>query len=119
MMKGTKIYSTFSLRNILFVFAGILLLASACNKTNQYKWVYYNETYCSDAWSQSSNNEALKNNIIDYFKAKNVEIHDIEIFSDRDVESQSSCSNKTGRRIRCKVKPKHVDEMKSAGFYEE
>lgn len=96
---------------------GLLLLCGACNK-NMYVWVYYDETYCSNAWETSNNNESLKQNVIELYKGKGISIYDIEIFNDRDPEQNLNCFNKTGRRLKCKIKNKDLSKSKSEGFYQ-
>ncbi len=93
------------------------VLTSSC-KSNSNKWVYYDETYCADFWKYSGNNEVLKQNIVDFFKTEGVSILDLEIYVDRTEEINNTCQNKTGRRVKCKVKEKDVSRMKSRGFYE-
>lgn len=112
-------------RNIFKVISGavvlllaIQLLLCSCNKPLKERWVYYDETYCADAWTYSGVNEVLKQNIVDYFKEKNISIYDIEIFVDRQPEQNTSCLNKSGRRVRCKIGKRDLDDIKSHGFYE-
>jgi hypothetical protein len=89
-----------------------------CKVKSGYKWVFYDETYCSDDWKASNNNETLKQNVVNYFDGEGVTIYDIEIYSDRDIEPYNSCNNKTGRRIKCKIKSHDLSTLKGAGFYE-
>jgi hypothetical protein len=102
----------------LIVLLVALLLGVGCGKRFTYKWVYYDETYCSDVWKTSANNETLKQNVIDYLDAKGVKVFDIEIFSDKTAESFVSCDNRTGRRFKCKIKEINLSKVKGLGFYE-
>lgn len=102
---------------VVLVFA-LHIVLSSCNKPLKERWVYYDETYCADAWTYSGVNEVLKLNVIDYFKTKNISIYDIEIFVDRQAEQNNSCLNKSGRRIRCKIGKRDLEDIKIHGFYE-
>ena len=116
-----KIFSLFTIQRPKTVFIFMMALTSffiSCDKSSRETWAYYDETYCADKWTQSGNNETLKQNIIDYFKPKGVEIFDIEIFVDRDAENSSQCFNKTGRRVRIRVNKSDLDDVKAIGFYE-
>jgi hypothetical protein len=97
---------------------GLVVVFIACNKANHYVWVFCDETYCSNGWTASNNNEALKQNVVDYYKGKGTTIYDLEIFSDRDAETNTTCFNKTGRRVKCKIKNHDLKKMKAEGFYE-
>lgn len=116
MIKKSYIFNLISLTISLLL--TLQLVLSSCNKPLKERWVYYDETYCADGWVYSGVNEVLKQNIIDYFKAKNISIYDIEIFVDRQADQNSSCLNKSGRRIRCKIGKRDLDEIKEHGFYE-
>lgn len=78
----------------------------------------YDETFCADAWTASNNNETLKQNVVAYLKGKDITVYDSEIFVAKDAEPSTTCANKTGRVIRCKVKERSVSDIKSFGFYE-
>lgn len=103
---------------LLLVLGVFALFVPGCKKNTTYKWVNYDETFCADGWEFTANNETLKNNITEHFNKKDIKIYDIEIFTDRDPEQFLICSNKTGRRLHCKVKLKNLDDMKAMGFYE-
>ncbi len=98
----------------------IVIAFYSCNKPINEKWVYYDETNCADAWQQTSNNEVLKLNVIDYFDGKGIEIYEVEIFNDRSAElcTVYSCNCKSGRRIKCKISSRKADDIKAYGFYE-
>lgn len=80
--------------------------------------MYYDETYCSDPWIASSNDETLKNNFAAYFKNKGITVYESEIFLDRTAQNNNDCSNKTGRRIKCKITENNVNDMKNLGLYQ-
>lgn len=101
---------------VSLITAGALINTSC--KSNNNIWVFYDETYCSDVWKYNSNNEALKQNIVDFFKTEGVSILELEIYIDRPEEVNNTCQNKTGRRVKCKVKKKDLSRMQSRGFYE-
>jgi len=107
-------------RLLMFRTILILLVVSAvffgCNKTNV-KWLHYDETNCSDRWDSNINNERLKDNVVAYLEGKGIKVLEIEIFSDGTSDSCADCSCKTGRRIKCKVKKRDVNDIKSQGFY--
>ena len=117
-MNSVYLFALKHSRALLLVVVMLAMFLISCNKSNRETWAYYDETYCSDKWPQSGNNETLKQNIIDYFKPKGVEIFDIEIFVDRDPESSAQCYNKTGRRVRVRINKSDVETVKSNGFYE-
>ncbi len=105
-------------KTLLCLMGLFVLFAWSCNKPLHERWVYYDETHCADAWVHNNTNELLKDNIIAYFKTKDIEIYEIEIFTDREPESCYSCGCKTGRRIKCKIRKRDVDDMKQNGFYQ-
>jgi len=108
-----------SVGKIVLLFALFsIFLGYACRKSSHYVWLSYNETQCADAWPISTNNETLKNNIVDFFKSKGITIYDTEIFASYDAETFNSCSSKSGRVIKCKIKENQVSDIKSYGFYE-
>jgi hypothetical protein len=103
------------------VFLALLVLSailSGCGKSNV-RWVVYDETLCADKWEYSPVNEKLKDNIVAYFKGKGVKVLELEIFNDRNPDQCSDCTCKTGRRVKCKVKKRDVDNMKGESFYTE
>jgi hypothetical protein len=102
----------------IVILISVILLSFACQKSGRYKWVYYDETHCSDAWEYNLNNEKLKDNITNYLKRKNITVYDVEVFSDRVAETNTSCDSKTGRRFKCKLVKSKVDDIKKEGFYE-
>ncbi|HQQ93859.1 MAG TPA: hypothetical protein PLQ93_04855 [Bacteroidia bacterium] len=95
-----------------------LLLALACTKPSNIRWVYYNQTYCSDKWGAYSNNEDLKVKITEYCKSKNIDVYDIEIYSNGTADNCLDCTCKTGKRIKLKVKKRDLEDIKKEGFYE-
>jgi len=105
-----------------FLRFGVLLMAlflfSQCAKTGKTKWVYYNQTQCSDKWGAYTNNEDLKIKITEYFDSKSIDVFDIEIFSNGTADACLDCTCKTGRRIKLKVMKRDLDEIKEEGFYE-
>lgn len=106
-------------RTLLFLLVLCVLFIVSCTKPIRERWVYYDETYCANPWPVNNTNEILKQNIVDYFKAKGIDIYDIEIFSDRTPEAcPGTCDCKSGRRVKCKVAKRDVDDMKANGFYE-
>lgn len=102
----------------LILLFSVFVTLSSCNKKNDYSWYSYDETNCMDAWTYSTNNETLKDNIVSYFKTKNITVYDIEIFVSKNAEPLMNCSSKTGRVIKCKVKNRDEASIKNAGFYE-
>lgn len=81
-------------------------------------WLKYDETYCADAWAYDGNNEILKQHVEDFLKSKDIKVYDSEIFVAMDAEPSTTCSNKTGRQIKCKIKEGSVSDIKSYGFHE-
>jgi hypothetical protein len=102
----------------LILILGLFITLSSCNKKNDYSWYSYDETNCLDAWTFSSNNETLKDNVVSYFKTRDITVYDIEIFVSKDAEPLKDCASKTGRVIKCKVKNRDASSIKNAGFYE-
>lgn len=100
---------------LLFLVTSAIL--SGCSKTN-YRWLYYDETYCADKWDRHMVNEKLKENIVSYLNGRGIKVVEIEIFSDRVAESCSACTCKSGRRIKCKVRKRSVKDLKNEGFYQ-
>ena len=96
----------------------VVLSLSRCGKSSNVRWVFYDETNCSDKWTYTNNNEVLKDNIVDYMDSKGVKIFEIEIFTIVEAESCHECSCKTGRQIKCKIKKGDLSNAKSEGFYE-
>ncbi|MEI6020171.1 MAG: hypothetical protein WCR21_03515 [Bacteroidota bacterium] len=110
--------SNFNKTTILFVLLFVLLFFGACRKSSNYKWLNYDETFCADAWSASNNNETLKQNVVEFMKTKDITVYDSEIFVAKDAEPSTTCSNKTGRIIKCKIKEGKAFDIKAFGFYE-
>jgi hypothetical protein len=93
-----------------------VLLTSGCSK-NSVKWVYYDETRC-DRWQYSINNEQLKLNFSEYYKARGVKIFEVEIFSDIAADPCADCTCRTGRRFKAKVSKNDAKELRKESFYE-
>ncbi len=106
--------SFFKLATILFV----VLFMLGCSKSSKVRWVYYDETNCSDKWEYTNNNELLKKNIVEYMDSRGVKVFEIEIFIIVEAESCGECSCKTGRQVKCKIKKGDLENAKGEGFYE-
>ncbi|MDD3629771.1 MAG: hypothetical protein PHF55_01905 [Bacteroidales bacterium] len=103
---------------LIISFVGIATFSS-CEKLVDTTWVYYNETYCADAWGQSTVPEdEKKKNIEKHFKNKGIKIFKIEINDDGTPESCFSCGCKTGKIIKCKIKESDVATMINEEFYQ-
>ena len=116
-MKTKALIQIFKKLMVLIILVS-LFTALSCSKRNDYKWMNYDETFCSDAWNFNTNNEVLKQNVVDYFKVKSVTIYDLEIFVSKEAELSTTCTNKTGRVIKCKLKGSNSSTMKSSSFYD-
>lgn len=103
----------------IFISLVFFVIVYSCAKPVSVKWVYYNETICSDRWEFTNSNEVLKNRVSDYMKSKGVKVYEIEIFIDGTKDGCTECQCKTGRRFKCKIGKKDLSEAKSEGFYEQ
>lgn len=103
---------------VLFAVLVFPIMLISCGKSGNVKWVYYDETYCSDKWDYHVNNELLKENVAGFLKGKGVKVYEIEIFNDRTPDTCTDCSCKSGRRIKCKIKKREVKNVRGLGFYE-
>lgn len=106
-MKLIKLY-------ILCAFFSCIVLG--CTKSN-FIIMFYDETSCSDKWDYNSANEILKDNVVAYLKKQGIKVLEIEIFGDGTIQTCKTCDCKTGRRVKCKVRKREEDNMKSEGFY--
>jgi len=103
------------LRTCLILFV-VSVVFFGCNKSN-FRWLTYDETYCSDKWAYTLNNEKQKDNIVAYMDKQGVKVFEIEIFNDRTPDSCKDCNCKSGRRIKCKIKKRDESLIKKEGFY--
>lgn len=109
-----KLFRTRFLAHLIIIAA----VTAACGKSGRVRWVNYDETVCADKWEYNMNNERLKENVVNYFDGKGIKVFELEIFSDRSRDNCADCHCKTGRRIKCKVSKRDVNDMKAEGFYE-
>ena len=114
MFKEFRMFRTFFVLSSL-----IAVIVAGCGKSGSVRWVHYDETFCADRWERSSNNEKLKENIVNYLDEKGIKVFEIEIFSDRTADNCTECTCKSGRRIKCKVSRRDAKDIKKEGFYEE
>lgn len=116
MSKGKHILKLVS--KLTLSLMAMLFIINSCTKPFSVKWVYYDETVCSDKWTFTNNNEVLKDRITDHLKGKGIKVFDIEIFIDGTADACTECQCKTGRRIKCKIAKRDLSDAKSEGFYE-
>ena len=117
-MSYSKKHIELKIKPVFFFAFLTIILINSCNKPLSFKWVYYDETVCADKWTNTNNNEVLKERVVDYLKSKSVKVYEIEIFLDRVPENCAACECKTGRRFKCKIGKKDLDDVKAQGFYE-
>lgn len=116
-----NIFNTLAMKTMLILIISFVGIATfnSCEKLTNTAWVYYNETYCADAWGQNTVPEdEKKKNIEKYFKDKGIKIFKVEITDDGTLDLCESCGCKSGKRIKCKIKEDDVESMKKAGFYQ-
>ena len=110
-----------SLPHLFLSFCSLVLwftVATSCAKHGNTYWLWYDQTLCSDKWGTYKNNEDLKRVMLEYFDSKSIKVYDIEIFSNGTVDGCLSCSCKTGKRIKLKVKKRDLKAIKEEGFYQ-
>lgn len=96
-----------------------LIVFSGCKKEEETTWVYYDETYCSDAWGQHNIAESeKKDNVKKYLETKGVKVLEIEILNDGIEDVCQVCNCKTGKRIKCKTTESDIKTIINAKFYQ-
>jgi hypothetical protein len=108
------------MKSLVFVVIICLLATSSCKKDKDTLWVYYDETFCSDAWGDSDELEPIKkNNIKAYLKNNNVEVFEIKFSKFFPEEGYcKSCGCRSGVRIESKIKARDLDKALSFRFYQ-
>lgn len=103
--------------SIIFVILSVSFFQ--CDKFSGTKWLYYNQTSCSDKWGVYSNFDDLKQKVEDYIQAKkNIKVYDVEVLSNGPQQNCLACTCTTGNIIKLKAMNSDVVELKTEGFYE-
>lgn len=106
---------------ILNIISFILVfhLISACEKSHDSTWMYYEETYCSDPWEKiGPTDEERKQEIAKYLQSKGVDVLEIKITSEGNQQHCYACHCTTGELIKCEILNKDITKLQTLGFYQ-
>lgn len=105
---------------IISIIALCLVAFNSCQKTKDKVLVYYDETFCSDAWGNNDVPEPLKkNNIEAYLKSNGVKVFQIKFSTFLPEEGFCrGCGCRSGGRIESKIAAQDLEKALLLRFYQ-
>jgi len=104
---------------VLFISMLILIPCWSCEKKGDLIDLYFNETWCANPWSVSTNDADYINKVKSFLAEKNIIIKEILISNDGPFDPCKACFCPTGRRINIQVSDKDKNLALGVGFYSE
>ncbi len=80
------------------------------------QFLIYHQTYCSDPWGYSNDDDELVAIIKSYFKSEDIEINSVKIDLEGTQQLCNACICLSGKRILVNVNQSDGEVMKEYGF---